>query len=321
MTDTQVTRIKTYSEEKKMGTTKFQNVKKSLVLLMAALIVVVGVLSYPAQSVKAYATPRLVVTGADIQGGSVKAGDDFSMVLHLKNESTYKLVNISLKVSSEDNQIITSSGSDSIYIEEIPREEEMDVTVDLKTRGNLEQKNYSVKVEYTYEDNSWDTYNDSASITVPVVQDSKASITEKRLTKTEVEVNGKTSLSYKINNTGKGSIYNVTSEITGDTISDISTYSGTIAVGESGTVDLSITGVKAGEGKINVKVTYEDAEGKTNTVTDTFDITVKEPVVETVVEDVPETNSSMLIAGAIIAVLVLIIIVGAIKRARDKRFE
>ena len=304
-----------------MGTTKFQNVKKSLVLLMAALIVVVGVLSYPAQSVKAYATPRLVVTGADIQGGSVKAGDDFSMVLHLKNESTYKLVNISLKVSSEDNQIITSSGSDSIYIEEIPREEEMDVTVDLKTRGNLEQKNYSVKVEYTYEDNSWDTYNDSASITVPVVQDSKASITEKRLTKTEVEVNGKTSLSYKINNTGKGSIYNVTSEITGDTISDISTYSGTIAVGESGTVDLSITGVKAGEGKINVKVTYEDAEGKTNTVTDTFDITVKEPVVETVVEDVPETNSSMLIAGAIIAVLVLIIIVGAIKRARDKRFE
>jgi len=304
-----------------MGTTKFHSVKKSIVLLMTALLVVVGVLSYPAQKVLAYATPRLVVTGADIQGGSVKAGDDFSMVIHLKNESTYKLVNISLKISSDDNQIITSSGSDSIYVEEIPREEEMDITVDLKTRGNLEQKNYSVKVEYTYEDSSWDTYSDSATVTVPVVQESKASITEKRLTKTEIDVNGKTSLSFKINNTGKGSIYNVTSEITGDNITDISTYSGTIAVGESGTVDLSLTGVKAGEGKINVKVTYEDAEGMTGTVSDTFDITVKEPVVETVVEEAPQANNTMLIAGVVIAVLLLIIIVGAIKRARDKKFE
>ena len=304
-----------------MGTTKFHSVKKSIVLLMTALLVVVGVLYYPAQKVLAYATPRLVVTGADIQGGSVKAGDDFSMVIHLKNESTYKLVNISLKISSDDNQIITSSGSDSIYVEEIPREEEMDITVDLKTRGNLEQKNYSVKVDYTYEDNSWDTYSDSATVTVPVVQESKASITEKRLTKTEIDVNGKTSLSFKINNTGKGSIYNVTSEITGDNITDISTYSGTIAVGESGTVDLSLTGVKAGEGKINVKVTYEDAEGKTGTVSDTFDITVKEPVVETVVEEAPQANNTMLIAGVVIAVLILIIIVGAIKRARDKKFE
>ena len=106
-----------------------------------------------------------------------------------------------------------------------------------------------------------------------------------------------------------------------DNITDISTYSGTIAVGESGTVDLSLTGVKAGEGKINVKVTYEDAEGKTGTVSDTFDITVKEPVVETVVEEAPQTNNTMLIAGVVIAVLLLIIIVGAIKRARDKKFE
>jgi hypothetical protein len=197
----------------------------------------------------------------------------------------------------------------------------MDVTVDLKTRGNLEQKNYSVKVDYTYEDNSWDTYNDSALVTVPVVQESKASITEKRLTKSEVEVNGKTSLSFKINNTGKGSIYNVTSEITGDTINDISTYTGTIAVGESGTVDLSLTGVKAGDGKVNVKVTYEDAEGKTGTLSDTFDLVVSEPVVETVVEEAPQSNNTMLIAGGVIAVLVLIIVVGAIKRARDKKYE
>jgi hypothetical protein len=112
--------LKNYStecEEKKMKATKFQNVKKSLVLLMTAVMLVVGVLSYQTSTVKAYATPRLVVTGADIKGGSVKAGDKFSMVIHLKNESNYKLVNVSLKLSSDDNQIVTASGSDSLYIE------------------------------------------------------------------------------------------------------------------------------------------------------------------------------------------------------------
>ena len=49
--------------------------------------------------------------------------------------------------------IITSSGSDTFYIENIEKEAETDVTLDLKTRGNLEQKNYTLNVSYTYEDN------------------------------------------------------------------------------------------------------------------------------------------------------------------------
>ncbi len=304
-----------------MGTTLISRTKKIMVLLMAALTVFVGAFFGQGKGVMAYATPKLIVTGSDIKGGSVKAGDAFSMVVHLKNESKSKLVNISLKISSEDNQIITTSGSDTIYIDTIEKEEEMDITLDLKTRGNLEQKNYSVKVEYTYEDNSWDTYNDSASLSVPVVQDSRASISEKRLTKKEIVVDGKTSLSYKINNTGKGSIYNVTSEITGDTISDISTYTGTIEVGQSGTVDLSISGVKAGNDKIKVKVTYEDSEGKVNTLTDEFDIVVTEPVVETVVEEAPQNNTTIMIAGGAIVLLLLIIIIGVVRKARNKKFE
>ena len=308
-----------------MSKVKFGNMKKCMVLLMTAVLLVVGVLGCFGENkvFAAYKTPKLVVTGADIAGGDVKAGDTFSMTIHLKNESKNKLGNISLKLSSEDNDIITASGSDTIYIDTIAKEEEMDVTVELKTRGNLEQKNYSVKIDYTYEDNNWNSYTESATVTVPVVQDCRASISEKRLTKNTVEVNGKTSLSFKINNTGKGSIYNVTSEITGDTITDISTYTGAIAVGESGTVDLSINTEKTGNDKIHVKVTYEDAEGKTGTVTDEFDFEVTEPIVEAAAIEEPASagNQTKLIGIGAAALIVLIIIVSVIKRIRNKKYE
>ena len=254
---------------------------------------------------------------------TVKAGDTFTMTIHLKNESKNKLGNISLKLSSEDNQIITASGSDTIYIDTIEKEGEYDVVVDLKTRGNLEQKNYSVNINYQYEDNNWNAYEESATVNVPVYQDCRASISEKRLTKNSVAVDGKTSLSFKINNTGKGSIYNVTAEITGDTISDISSYAGTIAVGESSTIDLSINAEKTGNDKIHVKVIYEDTEGKSGSITDEFDFEVTEPVVEAAVTEQPAAagNSKTLIIAAVAAILALIIIVSIVKKIRDKKYE
>ncbi len=295
--------------------------KKVFAMLMMAAILTAGIIGGAGEKAKAYNTPKLLVTGADIEGGSVAAGDTFTMKLHLKNESDYKLVNISLKLSSEDNQIVTTSGSDSIWLESVGGNEEAEVSVELATRANLEQKNYSVKVEYTYEDNSWNTYSDTATVTVPVVQKSSASITEKRLSKKSIIVNGKTSLSFKVNNTGKGTLYNVTAEIAGDTISDMSSYVGTIAVGESGTVDLSLTGEKTGDTPINVTVTFEDAEGKTATISDTLELSVEEPVAETNVEETKSGNSAVLVIAVIVVIVLIIVIAGVVRRTRDKKYE
>ena len=309
-----------------MKAMKLRCAKKIMVLLMAVVMLAVGVFSNygrNAGSVEAaYKTPKLVVTGADISGGSVKAGDNFTMTIHLKNESKTKLGNISLKLSSEDSQITTVSGSDCIYIDSIDKEEETDVEVELSTRANLEQKNYAVTIEYSYEDNSWNVYDETASVTVPVTQESSASISEKRLTKNEIEVDGKTSLSFKINNTGKATIYNITTEISGDTISDISTYTGSIEVGQSGTVDLSLTGEQVGNDSIDVKVTYEDAEGNKGTVTDKIDFNVIEPVVEEAsVEETPNVSMAMIGSVGIIAVILLVIIFSVIRKVRDKKYE
>ena len=44
--------------------------------------------------VNADVVPRLIITGSDIDKDEVKAGDDFELTIHMKNESKKKLTNI-----------------------------------------------------------------------------------------------------------------------------------------------------------------------------------------------------------------------------------
>ena len=97
---------------------------------------VMGILlGNPSQAVRvnaAYLTPRLIVTGSEITTGEVNAGDDFELLIHLKNESTStKLNNIRIELTSEDNEIIPVNGTNVIYIDSMEKEEERDVADDI----------------------------------------------------------------------------------------------------------------------------------------------------------------------------------------------
>ena len=215
------------------------------------------------------------------------------------------------------------SGSDCIYIDSIDKEEETDVEVELSTRGNLEQKNYAVNIEYSYEDNSWNVYDETASVTVPVTQDSSASISEKRLTKNEIEVDGKTSLSFKVNNMGLDKLRNVTVEFEGDTIEEISYYVGNLDAGLSGSVDMTITPDKVGADDIDIKVTYEDTAGNVKTYKDSVSLNVTEAecVEVSEAEETPSVSTAMIGGGAICVIVLFALITAIVKRARQKKFE
>ena len=274
----------------------------------------------------AYSTPRLIVTGCDINGGNVKAGSEFDMTIHLRNESdSTKLTNIKLKLSSEANQIVPVSGSDSIYIDTLGKEEETDVTVKMKAKEDLEQKTYTVNVDYAYE-NSWGkSFDDSASLAVPVVQESKIGLSEIKLTKSEVELNGKTSISFKVNNLGLDKLRNVTVEFSGDTIKEISYFVGTIESGQSGSVDMTITPDKIGSDDIHIKVTYEDILGKSNTMQDSTGFTVKEETTEEEAAVTPEAKQAGIPVGPIAIVVAVIAVIGVIvnivKKNRMKKYQ
>ncbi|MCR5103351.1 MAG: hypothetical protein K6B68_02720 [Eubacterium sp.] len=314
---------------KKRKLTVSGKVTKALAFVMAAILMIgatLGLTKGKGSTVNAaYTTPRLMVTGCDIKGNVVKAGDEFEMVLHLKNEATStKLTNIKLKLSCDDNLIVPSSGSDSIYIDELAKEEETDVSVKMKTKTDLEQKNYIVNVAYAYE-NSWgESFDDSASVTVPVIQDSKIGISEIKLSKAEVTEGGKTSLSFKVNNMGLDKLRNVSVEFSGDTIEEITYFVGTIESGESGSVDMTITPDKVGNDDIHITVTYEDVLGNSKTMEETVGLVVNEEVVEEAAVE-PETSAAKLpvvpIAGVAAIFVIVMIIVSAVKKRNLKKYE
>ena len=306
-----------------------RKLSKMMAFVMTAIVMIgatLGLTKGKSGTVQAaYTTPRLMVTGCDIKGGNVKAGAEFEMVLHLKNESdSTKLTNIKLKLSTDENQIVPTSGSDSIYIDELGKEEETDVSVKMKAKGDLEQKNYTVTVAYAYE-NSWgESFDDSASVTVPVIQDSKIGLSEMKLSKSEVALGGKTSLSFKVNNMGLDKVRNVVVEFSGDTIQEISYYVGTIETGVSGSVDMTITPDKVGTDDIQIKVTYEDALGNKNTMDDKVGLSVIEEKVDEVAVE-PETSAANIpvlpIAAVIVAIVLVMVVAKAAKKHNQKKYE
>lgn len=268
------------------------------------------------------ATPKLLITGRDIKGDEVKTGDEFEMTIHLVNESnSTKLRNISLKLSSEENQIVTASGSDTLYIDKIDKEGEYDVTVKMKARADLPQNNYTVNVDYSYENTNKNTFEDSASLSIPVVQESKISISEKKLSKSEVSIDGKTSLTFKVNNMGLDKLRNVTANFSGDDIDDISYYVGTIEAGENSSVDITITPAKVGEDPIDIEITYEDTSGNTKKFNEEISLVVTEEVAETEAVETAAVSPAYIGVGAVVILLLIVIFSTIIKKVNQKKYE
>ena len=268
------------------------------------------------------ATPKLLITGRDIKGDEVKAGDEFEMTIHLVNESnSTKLRNISLKLSSEENQIVTASGSDTLYIDKIDKEGEYDVTVKMKARADLPQNNYTVNVDYSYENTNKNTFEDSASLSIPVVQESKISISEKKLSKSEVSIDGKTSLTFKVNNMGLDKLRNVTATFSGDDIDDLSYYVGTIEAGENSSVDMTITPAKVGEDPIDIEITYEDTSGNTKKFNEEISLVVTEEVAEAEAVETAAVSPAYIGVGAVVILLLIVIFSTIIKKVNQKKYE
>ena len=216
---------------------------------------------------------------------------------------------------------MTASGSDTLYIDKIDKEGEYDITVKMKARADLPQNNYTVNVDYSYENTSKNTFEDSASLSIPVVQESKISISEKKLSKSEVSIDGKTSLTFKVNNMGLDKLRNVTANFSGDDIDDISYYVGTIEAGENSSVDMTITPAKVGEDPIDIEITYEDASGNTKKFNEEISLVVTEEVAEAEAVETATVSPAYIGVGAVVILLLIVVFSTIIKKVNQKKYE
>ena len=297
---------------------------KAIAMALAAVVTSGGLLfSLAGDKVNAaYVTPRLIVTGSEIGTDTVNAGDEFEMTIHLKNESTVTpLNNVKIELVSNENDIIPSSGTNVTYIDSIAKEAEVDVVVDLQSKGDLKQDIYSIQVNMEYEDKDRNSYDSSSEVTVPIKQVPSLSVSDFKLSRKEVAVNGKTNMSFSLNNVGKDLVYNVSVDIIGDQIDQTSTYVGNLEVGLSKTVDLSLLANKLGTGTVKAKINFEDADGKKYSVDQDVELSVIEAPKLLVEEPGLAPDIDLRIVGIGAAALVaIIVVVTLIRKAREKKY-
>ena len=270
-----------------------------------------------------YYTPRLMVTGSEVNTDRVNAGDEFDLTVHFMNESDdTHLYNIKIAFTTSDNEIYPVSGTNVYYVDSVEDEEEFDVVMKMTTRGDLEEKPYTITVNFEYEDSNKMYYQDSSEIVIPVFQKPVLSASDMKLTKSEILLNSKTSFSMKLNNMGKGNIYNVSVSVDGDMINGADTFVGNLDKGANTTVDLSLKGVNVGSCDFTVTVNYEDSDGKTYTLEKTMQLAVVEPAPVEVTAAEQAAPSNLIAIGAVIvvAVVIIIIVVNIIRKVREKKY-
>ncbi|MCU6746241.1 hypothetical protein OCV51_00970 [Faecalicatena acetigenes] len=267
--------------------------------------------------------PRVIVTGFSTDPGEVKAGSDFKLVVHVKNTATWTGVSNMLfdfqapssgtEAAAEAPAFLPSSGSSSVYLENIPAGETRDITIDLNARADLVQKPYSIVMSMKYEDGNQAQYEGNSSLAIPVKQAARFEFSEIKIAPESIAVGEEANITCSLYNTGRIKLYNVKAKFQGDGIEGEEIFIGNLESGATGTIDGIITGTSQteGDGTCKMVVSYEDEAGKASTIEKEFVLTVMEQAEPAdMAEMMPmEEEKGFPVLPVVIAALLLLIVI------------
>lgn len=269
--------------------------------------------------------PRVIVTGFDTDPGTVKAGSNFKLVIHLKNTSkktavTNMLFDLQAPATgtgeaAEAPAFLPVSGSSSIYLDKIPADGTKDISIDLNSRADLIQKPYSITMTMKYEDGNAAQFEGESSLAIPVTQEARFEFSEIQIMPDTVAVYEEANITCNVYNLGRVKMYNVKAKFEGDAIEGDEQFIGNLESGATGTIDGIVTAVAESYDESNCKLvlTYEDDSGKEYSVEQPFTMTVTaemEPADMEMMTDIPEEVGSPV--GLIIAIIAVVVVAAAI---------
>ena len=134
----------------------------------------------------------------------------------------------------------------------------------LISRPGVDQRSYGLTVKTKYDSPEFKNAEESVTVDVPIYQQSRFSTSTFEVMPESIEVGGETNIMFGINNTGRVQLYNVNVRFEADSIKTNEAYVGNIKPGETGNVDVMITGEAPtqDEGKIKAIISYEDENGE-----------------------------------------------------------
>lgn len=282
--------------------------------------------------------PRVIVTGFTTTPAEVRAGQDFTLTIHLKNTSKASrvqnmLFDLQAPTEGSDEQtmapaFLPSSGSSSIYLDGINADGVADIAINLNAKSDLLQKPYSIDLSMKYEDGEGAQIEAASSISIPVKQDARFELSEFEISPENISVGEEANIMCNLYNLGRIKLYNVKAIFEGPCIEKEEIFLGNVESGATASIDAMIEGKKAAEGptKVTMTLSYEDESGKRAENKKEFQILVTEAMED---EMIPMMNQMDEQKGfpliPVIAVIVIIVIAAVaviiVKRNKKKRMR
>ncbi|MCI8523125.1 MAG: hypothetical protein HFI62_07975 [Lachnospiraceae bacterium] len=232
--------------------------------------------------------PRIVVTGFETNPDKVYAGDTFTLTIHVKNTAkdtavTNVLFDMQAAQEGEDktknySAYLPTTGSSSDYKERIGADTAADIVIEMTAKADLAQKPYVLDLNMKYDASTMFDLTDKASVSIPILQESRFDTSIPEVVPSDIQVGSQSNVMFSIYNTGKTTLYNVQVKFKGDSIEEASAFVGNLQSGNTGNVDVMLTGAAAtmDDGTIVMEISYEDEAGNVTTQEKTITLLVNE---------------------------------------------
>ncbi len=285
---------------------------------------------------------RIVVDSFETIPKDIIAGEPFQLILRMKNASSdIDASNIMFSMSSEkvsDSAVFTTaSGSSSVVVNSLDAGEVVELTIDMLSKAGIDQRSYFLKIDETYDSPEFKNASESVSIDIPIKQVARLNTGTIEVMPEAINVGSETNVMFPINNTGKVILYNLMVAFEADSIMPTDTYVGNVEPGKTGNVDVMLSGIAPtmDEGKVKIKITYEDENGTVQEpIEKELSLFVSEPIPEDFgdmgmgdMTDMPVEEPSFFqkylkfILPAVAVLVVAIVSVFIIKRKKKKAAE
>lgn len=294
-----------------------------------------GDASYSGGGGSSTSVPRVIVTGFSTDPGEVRAGNDFTLTIHLKNTSKSTrvknmLFDLAAPTEGNDEQtmapaFLPTSGSSSVYLEGIKANGTADISITLNAKSDLLQKPYSIDLSMKYEDAEGAQIEASSGISIPVKQDARFELSDFEISPDTIAVGEEANVMCSLYNLGRIKLYNVKVRFEGNCIEKEEIFLGNVDSGATGSIDAMLEGSKAiqGPAKVTMTLSYEDESGNVSEVNKELELEVMEAVEDDMeMVDMIEEEKGFPVVPVVIIIVVIAAIAAAlllVKRRKKKQ--
>lgn len=227
--------------------------------------------------------PKLIIESYKLSSDKIYAGETFDLEFTIKNTSdstNLQNVQIHIKDAGETATIVPASGgSNTLYISKIGKGQSSSQKVSLQTAPDATAKAYTLNVDFSYESASTNAaHTANETIAVPILQKIRLKCDEPTVYDDVSYLDSSTSMSIRMYNMGRSSVYNCIVDVEGNGLKlEESYFGGTLSAGSTLAADISVIPSEAGDIQGTVVISYEDVYGEPGEERLPFTLHVEDP--------------------------------------------